>query len=166
MSINFLQSFKKRDCHIFFNHIDFFQLWWYNGKKEKGTFQMFNTLTKDGRPLIVWPTTGIIFLLVIVMIYAALSPFSLVFKTDGEVVYTQDDVTILSDFEKSAAESEGNELVYGEDAEAFYFESGEEMLNFKEEAISLKLKMLLTAVTNFVSFKWDKENFVIELTSK
>ena len=127
---------------------------------------MFRTLTKDGRPIIVNFTTGIVVVAVIVMIYAVLSPFTLVFKTDGEVVYTREDVTLLSDLGTGAEENEGNELVYGEDAVAFYFESGEETLNFKEEPMKLKLKMLLTAVTNFISFSWDEEYFVIELTSK
>lgn len=127
---------------------------------------MFNTLTKDGRPIIVNFVTGIAFLLVVVMIYAALSPFSLVFKTDGEVVYTQEDVTIFSNLEKNAAESEGSEAVYGEDAEAFYFKSGNEKLDFKKEGLKLKLEMLITAATNFISLQWDKEYFVIELTSK
>ena len=127
---------------------------------------MFRTLTKDGRPIIVNFTTGIVVVAVIVMIYAVLSPFTLVFKTDGEVVYTREDVTLLSDLGTGAEENEGNELVYGEDAVAFYFESGEDMLDFKEEPMKLKLKMLLTAVTNFISFSWDEEYFVIELTSK
>ena len=71
-------------------------------------------LDEEGRPRIMNWLVALLITLVLVAAYAMIASFSLVFKVDGEVVYTQKNVKLFSDFSETAAEDEGSEIVYGD----------------------------------------------------
>lgn len=123
-------------------------------------------LKEDGKPVIAGPILAIAVVLLVISFYAALVPFSFVFKSDGEVVYTQEDVKLFSNFENNAADSEGSEVVYGKDAAKFVFYSNKKNLEFKSSYFKLRMKMYYMAAKNLVTLKWDEENFVIEMNEK
>lgn len=131
--------------------------------EERGMKQMLNS---DGRPKIVDPASGLIILVLVLLIYAVMVPFNLVFKVNGEEVLCQSGVSAVSNFEKNASELEGSEAVYSEDAASFFFVDGDEEVDFESPNFKLRMKMALTAAKNLVTFNWDREYFVIELNAK
>ncbi len=122
--------------------------------------------SREGRPIIANPFVAIAAVVLIIFLYAVFVPFSFVFKTDGEVVYTQEDVTLFSNFEKRAADSEESDTVYGNDSAKFYFYSNKKNLEYKSSYFKLRMKMLGMATKNLVTMNWDKEYFVIEMNAK
>lgn len=123
-------------------------------------------LDEEGRPRIMNWLVALLITLVLVAAYAMIASFSLVFKVDGEVVYTQKNVKLFSDFSETAAEDEGSEIVYGDDALDFCFaKSDNEKIAFEEADSDIKVEMVLLAIKNLFTFKWGEENYVIELNA-
>ena len=121
---------------------------------------------KEGRLIIMNVFAAVLISVLVVTIYAALAPFSLAFKVDGEVAYTQSSVTIFSNYEKESDGSVLSEAVYGEDAPTYYYTVGDEKYVFGESnSNKLRVKMFLQAAKNLVTLKWADEDFVIELES-
>ena len=90
-------------------------------------------------------------------------PFTFSFRVNGEDVYTQKDVRVLTNFEKNASETEDGDVVYGDGALTFSYLSGEKKEKYEKPYDDIRMDMFLKAITNFVTLKWDRTDFVIEM---
>ena len=123
-------------------------------------------VNSEGRPLIMNSFVALFVALLVVSLYAVLAPFTFVFKGEDEVAYTQYSVSVFANFERDAEGTVVSEVVYGEDAETFYYTVGEEKYVFGESNNrKLRVRMFLIAAKNLVTLKWADEDFVIELDS-
>lgn len=120
---------------------------------------------RDGRPTIANLGIALLAIVVVLLIYVMLVPFDFVFKDDSGVVFTQRGASVLFIEGDAKDTTEGN-VVYGEDAAAFYYFDGEESVEFSAPYSDIKMKMLGIAVKNLVTFRWDRECFVLEFNAK
>lgn len=123
-------------------------------------------LDKEGRPIIANPLVGIVALIIVIVSYVVLVPFDFVFKDDNGVIYTQRRVSVISDFEKNAEETEGGEVVYGDGAPVYYYGDGKEKIAFADSYGDLRWEMALLAAKNLVTLNWDRESFTIEMYAR
>ena len=120
-------------------------------------------LDREGRPIIINWFTALFVTAAVVLIYALVVPFTFSFRVNGEVVYTQKDVRVFTDFEKNASETEEGDVVYADGAVTFSYLSGEKKEKFEKPYDDIRMDMLLKAITNFITLKWDRTDFVIEM---
>lgn len=137
-----------------------------SSSKKISSFYTKPLFCKNGRPIIMNPLLSLLVVVLVLSFYAFFVPFSFVFKANDEVVYTQEDVTMISNFEKDADELEESDVVYGKDADKFYFYNNKRNLEYKSSYFKLRFKMYLTAVKNLVTLNWDDEDYVIEMKAK
>ena len=123
---------------------------------------MFN---KDGRPKIANFVWGIAMVLLVLLIYLLFVPFDFVFKDDSGVVFIQRGVTLV-DFKVDEDDSGDSEAVYGENAADYYYAFDEKNVKFSDSDFDIRKKMICLAVKNLISFKWDRENFAIEMNAR
>lgn len=121
---------------------------------------------REGRPKIANVFVALLITLLLIVLYALLTPFTFVFKTDGEVVYTQEEVKPGWNFAEKAVGTEGSDVVYSEDAVEFtYTNAFGKTVVYDDSYGGLRIKMILLAAKNLFTFNWDEENYVVEFNS-
>ena len=122
-------------------------------------------LNDEGRPKIANALVAAIVTVAIIVLYAVFVPFTFVFKVDGETVYTQHSVYVLTDYSEKTDNSELSKNVYGEGAEHFFYTEDGEKIPFSKPYKGIRGKLFMKAVMNFITLNWDEENYIVEFNS-
>ena len=112
---------------------------------------------------------SVIALFIALITYILVTPFDLVFSYKDNEVYRQESVRVLTNFQKTAQDSEGTsgwEKVYGEKNLNFKTANGDEDCFFADNYGEVKRLLMKTALKNLFTFSWGQESFVIVFTAE
>ncbi len=109
-------------------------------------------MKKDISPRSAGIISTVLALVIIICVYTLFGSVDLVFKQDGTEVYRIEDASLFS--ELTLPEGDGNAYTYGEAGAEF------------GDTFEFRFEIAKTVLVNFVTFKWDAADNVIELNAQ